>query len=41
MKIRRFKQEDARRVSEIIWAALETNNSKDYGEDILLTMKQV
>jgi GNAT superfamily N-acetyltransferase len=41
MKIRRFKLEDAQRVSEIIWAALETNNSKDYGEAVLLTMKQV
>ncbi len=41
MKIRRFKLEDAQRVSEIIWAALETNNSKDYEEQVLLTMKQV
>ena len=41
MNIRRFKEEDANSVSEIIWTALEINNSKDYGQDVLLTMKQV
>ena len=41
MIIRKFKEEDAVSVSEIIWKALDVNNSKDYGQDILLNMKNV
>ncbi len=40
MNIRRFKKEDATCVSEVIWTALDINNSKDYGQDVLLTMKK-
>lgn len=40
MIIRKFKEEDAVRVSEIIWKALEVSNSKDYGQDVLLNMKK-
>jgi GNAT superfamily N-acetyltransferase len=41
MIIRRFKDDDATRVSEIIWTALDVNNSKDYPQDILLNLKSV
>jgi GNAT superfamily N-acetyltransferase len=40
MNIRKFKKEDATLVSEVIWTALDINNSKDYGQDVLLTMKK-
>ena len=41
MKIRRFKPVDATLVSEVIWTALDINNSKDYGQDVLLNLKTV
>jgi GNAT superfamily N-acetyltransferase len=41
MIIRKFKEEDAVHVSEVIWKALDVSNSKDYGQDILLNMKNV
>jgi N-acetylglutamate synthase-like GNAT family acetyltransferase len=41
MEIRKFKEDDANLVSEIIWSALIANNSKDYGQDILLNLKTV
>ena len=41
MHIRKFKEDDANLVSEIIWSALIANNSKDYGQDILLNLKTV
>jgi N-acetylglutamate synthase-like GNAT family acetyltransferase len=40
MNIRKFKKSDAERISEIIWAALDINNSKDYGSDVLHFMKK-
>lgn len=40
MTIRRFNKEDAPRVSELICSALDINNSKDYGQDVLLNMKK-
>jgi GNAT superfamily N-acetyltransferase len=40
MNIRKFKKSDAECISEIIWAALDINNSKDYGSDVLHSMKK-
>ncbi|WP_288371793.1 GNAT family N-acetyltransferase [uncultured Algoriphagus sp.] len=40
MEIRRFREADSHRASEIIWKALEINNSKDYGADVLSSMKK-
>lgn len=40
MNIRKFKKSDVERISEIISAALEVNNSRDYGPDVLRSMKK-